>query len=199
VRVLEWVRANEGGLFDTSKITIGGFSAGGNLALAVAGSGAREGELKGVVAFYPAADYSVRYADLPPPPLLKLESMNKGTVITAADGQRFYDSYLCGLPYPYPEATLRDPRLSPVYAVPKRFPDKGRTMVLTCEYDYLNTTGNTMARALKEGGREPVVELVKGLGHGWDIFCQDGTEEAGVRDLYWRKAVAVIRRAQGNV
>ncbi|KZT53143.1 alpha/beta-hydrolase [Calocera cornea HHB12733] len=193
-RVLAWVRANEGGLFDTSKITIGGSSSGGNLALSVAGT--IEEPVQGVVAFYPPTDLTTSYRLKPAPPANLPRS--KGLFISASEADLLESAYIFGHPRPYASGLLADPRLSPRFAPPERFPGKGRTMIVSCEYDFLGEEGREMVRVLEEGGREPVGVQVEGLGHGFDQMRKDGTEEAKVRDEVWSKAVEVIGRAQGR-
>ncbi|KZT53138.1 alpha/beta-hydrolase [Calocera cornea HHB12733] len=190
-RVLEWVRANERGMFDTEKITIGGNSAGANLALAVAGT-AKEGELKGVVAFYPPVDFTVLYSKKPPPPRTRVERAI-GIVIPPREADRFHAAYQLDLPS---QAMLADPRLSPRFAPPEKFPGDGCTMILSCEYDYLDREAREIAQVLEDAGREPVRVWVKGMGHARDQLCDDGTEGARARDEMWRRAVEVIRHAQ---
>ncbi|KZO93576.1 hypothetical protein CALVIDRAFT_244514 [Calocera viscosa TUFC12733] len=116
-------------------------------------------------------------------------------VIPAAGGDRLAKADILSHPSPS-YATLSDPRLSPRFASPGKFPDGGRTMVLSVEYDYLAEDGKEVGRVLEEAGREPVRVWIEDVGHGWDILCSDGTEEAKVRDEMWSKAVGVIKRAQ---
>jgi len=73
---------------------------------------------------------------------------------------------------------LSDPRLSPLFADPLAFPDKGQTMILSCEYDYLGPEGRDTAKKLQEAGRDPVWVWLEGLGHRFDVMCQEGSEEA---------------------
>jgi len=195
-RVLDWVRANENGIFDTSKITIGGFSAGAALVLAVVGT-ANQGVLKGVVAFYPPTDFTTLYAAKPAPPIQHLPQ-SKGIIIPVSEGELMRDGYLLSLPRPYPQDVLADPRLSPAYAPAEKFPDKGRTMILSVECDYFGPEGEDFAKKLEDAGREPIRVFVEGLGHGWDGLCIEGTKEAEVRDEMWARAVKVIGRAQSD-
>ncbi|CAE6469177.1 unnamed protein product [Rhizoctonia solani] len=66
--IISYVITNKDGHFDTSRITIGGFSAGGTLAL-TAGVSQPKNTLKGVVAFYPCVDLSLETATRAPPPV----------------------------------------------------------------------------------------------------------------------------------
>ncbi|KZT53140.1 alpha/beta-hydrolase [Calocera cornea HHB12733] len=194
VRVLEWVRANEGGLFDTERITMGGFSAGANLALAAAGTA--EEPVQGLVAFYPPVDFTVPYAEKAAPPLTKLEGRDKGVVINLREGSLFRSAYLLSLPDPPTREMLTDPRLSPRFAPAEKFPDGGRTMILSAEYDYLDEEARGMAEELEAKGRAVERVWVKGMGHGWDGMCADGTEGARLRDVWWARAVEVVGKAQ---
>jgi len=154
-RVLDWVRANEGGIFDPEKITIGEFSAGANLALAIAGT-AQPGEIKGVVTFYPAVDATVSYASKPAPPAQQASGKGKGMVIPPKEGERIFSAYLLGLPLSHTHAILSDPRLSLLFADRLAFPEKWQTMILSCEYDLFGPEGRDMAKKLQEAGRDPV-------------------------------------------
>ncbi|KZO93574.1 alpha/beta-hydrolase [Calocera viscosa TUFC12733] len=194
-RVLDWVRANETGMFDTSKITVGGFSAGANLALAVAGT--VEEPVQGVVVFYPITDFTVPYRSKRPPPNLEMAT-RKNLVIPLSEGDLVHAAYLFDQPTPHTREMLADPRLSPLFAPPEKFPDKGRTMILSCEYDYLDEEAQQMGKVLEKAGREPEMVWVKGVGHGFDLGAADGTAEGKARDESWGTAITVLRRAQSD-
>ncbi|KZT53139.1 hypothetical protein CALCODRAFT_440514 [Calocera cornea HHB12733] len=189
--VLAWVREDTLGLFDTSRITVGGFSAGGNLALALAATA--EPGVQGMIAFYPPVDLTGPYSRKPAPARTKLDR-NSGMVISPSDEERSRKAYLLALSAS--EQALPDPRYSPLFASPDKFPGGGRTMILTCEYDYLAAEGEALARALEEAGREPVAIRVEGKGHSWDGMCVEGSEGARVRDEMWLRAAEVVRHAQ---
>ncbi|KAL5640359.1 hypothetical protein ACGC1H_007579 [Rhizoctonia solani] len=63
---IEYVLANTEGYFDTNRITIGGFSAGGALAITAKAS-LPKGTLKGVISIYPSVEVSLKYAIETPP------------------------------------------------------------------------------------------------------------------------------------
>ncbi|KZO93575.1 alpha/beta-hydrolase [Calocera viscosa TUFC12733] len=191
-RVLDWVRANEAGMFDMGRITLGGFSAGGNLALALVGTA--EEHVQGVVAFYPPTDCTIPYRLKPIPD--GQPPIGRGRMVSHEEGDRILAAYLFGLPTPWTREMLADPRMSPRFAPPENFPDKGRTMIVSCEYDYLGEEGREMGRVLEEAGRGPEVLWMEGMGHGFDQLCAEGSEDARVRDEVWEKAVKVIGRAQ---
>jgi len=195
-RVLEWVRANEGRMFDPEKVTMGGFSAGGTLALAVAGT-AEAKEIKGVVVHYPAVDFTVPYCSKPAPPTKPLAN-GRGHAIAPREGDKILAAYTLGLPLPHTREQLADPRLSPCFAPAANFPGGGRTMIMSCEYDYLGPEGSEMVKKLEEAGREPVGVWMDGYGHGWDLTKAEGTDEARRRDELWGRAVGVIRKAQAG-
>ncbi|KZT53137.1 alpha/beta-hydrolase [Calocera cornea HHB12733] len=193
-RVLDWVRANEAGMFDPSRITLGGLSAGASLAMALAGT--VEPPVQGVLSFYAPLDWTVPYHLKPAPPKADPPlPKKKGMVIPPAEGEKIAASYLLNYPPPQPREFLMDPRLSPRFAPPEKFPGGGRTMILSCEYDYLDAESRELLQVLEEAGREPVGVWVEGMGHGFDQFCADGSEEAAVRDVNWQKAIEVLRKA----
>ncbi|KZO93577.1 alpha/beta-hydrolase [Calocera viscosa TUFC12733] len=187
---LRWALSNPRGKFDTRRVSVGGQSSGGNLALALAGQFPR-GSICAVLAFYPSTDYTISYALKPAPAREKLP-MQEGTVLPIGLATFYRECYQRSLPAL--GLKLSDPRLSPRYADLSNFPDRGRTEILTCEWDRLDKEGQEMARLLLEAGKEPVVVRVEGVGHGWDGAARDG-EPRMKRDEEWERAAGVLKHA----
>jgi len=188
---LLYVLRNEEGRFDTRRVTVSGFSAGGALALAMVGclDGELKGKVKGVQVFYPPTDCTVPFSHKEPPP------PGPGGPIPPGDLELMRQAYLG----PYPWEKTADPRLSALFCDPAKFPGEGRTLVLSVEYDWLDAECREFARKLEEGGRRPVVRWEKGMGHGFDVFCREGTEESRRRDEVYKLLVEVVKRAQESV
>jgi acetyl esterase/lipase len=112
---LAWVAA-QGDKWDTTKISLGGFSAGANLALCLAAQRSISGgdNVKAVIAAYPPVDFVA-----PITPFKDVPSLAKGAsgfIIPTPIEKLFHQSYI-------PRGTDRtDPRLSPFYVSPKAFP-----------------------------------------------------------------------------
>ena len=172
--VTSWIFANAFNEWDTSKIILSGFSAGGNLVLATSASFGREGAnpIKGAIAFFPACDAS---GSLPPYRTCLPKTKFPGFVLTDEQARRRFDSYF----FAHPEPSVRKSLIaSPLYADAKTFPAK--VLLFTCEYDTLREMGEAMRKKL-EGNVDVRGRVIPGVGHNWDHFVghpgQKGFEE----------------------
>ncbi|KAI4717963.1 alpha/beta-hydrolase [Aureobasidium sp. EXF-10727] len=108
---------------NTSKIAMGGFSAGGNLSLSVAQDPSLQGKIKGLLLWYPSTDFSGKYRG-------EMRDAPDGTPdVLAKSGDLFTYGYLPN------GVDLCDPLLSPIYADRKLLPQKLR--FVGAEYDVL--------------------------------------------------------------
>ncbi|KAG8745048.1 hypothetical protein FRC10_009022 [Ceratobasidium sp. 414] len=167
--IIAHVLANEEGHYDTSRLTIGGFSAGGTLALVVSAT-MPQNTFKAVTVFYPMTnmdtDHQKRF-----PGILRF----------------FLSAYL-------PHTISRsDPRISPHNSPASAFPNK--VLLVVCEYDVLRDEAIEFAKVLKEGGKDAEVLDVPGVGHAWDKTTVDGTEAGEKRLMAYDKTVEVLRSA----
>jgi acetyl esterase/lipase len=168
IDVTSWVFANTSGEWDTSKVVLSGFSAGGNLALAMSASFGPDAAnlIKGLIAFFPACDTS---KPLPPArTYFPVDPKTKfpGFVLTDAQTRRRFDSYF----YAQPELSIRkSPLASPSYADITAFPSK--VLLFTCEYDSLREQGEALRKKL-EGNVDVRGWIVPGVGHNWDHFVE---------------------------
>lgn len=124
---------------DKSKVVIGGFSAGGNLACAVSQDKTLQGRIKGLMAFYPPANFLHTTAD---------ESMAnpKGAGATLPQDQLS----MFGWGYVKAGQDLRDPILSPIFAPRESLPPK--ICIFGCELDLLCRQAEIMAEKMASYG-----------------------------------------------
>jgi acetyl esterase/lipase len=141
--------------FDRSKVAIGGFSAGANLAMAVSRHPSLQGRIAGLMAFYPpvnftakAVDIAAREAELAGGAAAAVEVKSKSGGVLPQDGLTMFSwGYL-------PEGQdLRDPRLSPTLAKRDSLPKK--IYIVGCELDLLCAEAEKMAiKMAGPGGSE---------------------------------------------
>jgi acetyl esterase/lipase len=132
--LVESVLADTSLPIDPKRVALGGFSAGGNLALVAAQNASISSRIQAIVPIYPVVDYSGKY---------------KGPLRTTPDGQEdrlkkmnnwFYWGYI------RPGTDLTDPMLSPIYEE-EAFSGK-RMLFIGAEYDCLCHEAFEMARKL---------------------------------------------------
>ncbi|MCJ1356044.1 MAG: hypothetical protein MMC33_006038 [Icmadophila ericetorum] len=146
---------------DKSKVAIGGFSAGGNLALAAVQLDGLDGRIAGVVGFYPVVDFAK-----PITQKLQDRPATEKKDMLADSGKWFNWAYL------RPGEERQNPLLSPAFADKLSLPDK--ICLIGCEYDILCKEAEDMALTLaadEEGTRK-------------EINGEDCWEKGGVR---WEK------------
>lgn len=176
--VVRYLRARPE-LYDASRLSIGGFSAGGNLALASATAVLPKGTFRSVIAFYPPVDLVTK-------PENKTAPDTNGTVITPFIARIYEGSYS-------QSADRRDPRLSPSFAPVENFPDN--VLIVTAAIDYLTVEGEQLAlRIEKEGGKYVVAKRFDGCEHWWDKECEEGSDGAKKRDEAYNLVVEILAR-----
>jgi acetyl esterase/lipase len=166
VAVVEAILQDESIAVDHSRVAIGGFSAGGNLALSACQSPSLQGKIKAAVPWYPPVDWSVDYDH-------KLASRSyrhaKDVDNLAALAPLFNNVYL-------PTGTdQRDPLLSVLYAKRSELPPW--IFAIGAEYDMLNDEARRMMIRLAGESKVTGVETVA-------FERQDGR-------LRWRMATGV--------
>jgi acetyl esterase len=171
---LRWIVANAAQVgADPSRIAVGGDSAGGNLAAAVALRSRGSVSLVGQVLIYPntdqlADDESMRAAD---DPFL----FNKHSV-------EWYRSF-----YLVRSADAEDPLASPLRA--ETLAGLPPALVITAEYDPLRDQGEAYARRLADQGVQVKLSRYPGMAHGF--FTSLGTLDAARSALF--EAASVLR------
>lgn len=188
--VVNWVLQQED-RFDTSRLALSGFSAGANLALAVASASAAipERAIQCVIAFYPPLDlYTPSSAKSAPDPT--------GKPIPPAIASIFDRCYIPA------GVDARDPRISPQYQTQlERFPD--RLLLVTAARDALALEAEALATRMRQyqaassssPGHEVVCQRMHGCDHGWDKAAKPGSIEADARDKAYAMAVAMLSRS----
>ena len=169
--VLRWVFNNTED-FDSSRVLLSGFSAGGNLALVLAASLGEDisqrnrDSVRGVVAFYPPTDLSIAPGarSAPNPKYRNPIALHKL-------------SYKCYIPS---SVDPSDPYLSPSFADEKNFPSN--VIIITCDGDCLCTEAEDLADKLDDGTRRVISRRLTNVGHGYDKNCQEGSREERLRD-----------------
>ncbi|KAI9682353.1 MAG: hypothetical protein M1817_000407 [Caeruleum heppii] len=161
---------------DRSRIALGGFSAGANLALAIAQRPPLRQVVRAVVAFYPALDFTV--------PVAEKLARRTGTASTKRDMLESSAAYF-NWGYVSPGQDRRDPRLSPVFARKEDLPP--HVYLVGAEFDMLCSEARDMAERLarrKPGALEDQWEdhgirweLAKGLQHGFTHVKASGKVE----------------------
>lgn len=144
---------------DGTKVAVGGFSAGGNLAFAACQTEMLKGKISGVLGFYPALDMTesreTKEARRP-----KEKDVPKDEVGWSAD---FLD-----WGYVPSGQDRRDPLLSPRFAAPGDLPSKA--YLIGAEWDMLCWEAEATAKGLVEEEEE----RVDVNGDGWDGWVRGG-------------------------
>jgi acetyl esterase/lipase len=128
---------------DLSKVALGGFSAGGNILLAIAQVDDLRGRIGSVIAIYPVVDFSGTF---------------KGSFKTTKDGKRDAlegIAHLFDWGYISEGQNLLDPLLSPIYAKRESLPPK--IFMIGAECDVLCHEAEVMALRLAGDGPTPEV------------------------------------------
>lgn len=166
--------------FDLTKVAISGFSAGGNLALAASSTIFPRDTFRAALAFYPVLDmYTKSSSKVSPDP--------KGKPIPPAIAGMFDRCYIPS------QLDARDPRISPAYSSPDRFPD--RILIVTAAGDNLAGEGEALAARIdKLPGRQVVCQRMQGCNHGWDKKAPEGTMAGDAKEKAYAMAVAMLWR-----
>ncbi|HEX8688331.1 MAG TPA: alpha/beta hydrolase, partial [Pyrinomonadaceae bacterium] len=152
---LRWAQANAGALGVTSpaRVSVGGDSAGGNLAAVVAQLAARDRPPAAQLLIYPATD--VTSEEWPSKKLF-----GRGYFLARTDCDAFFDHYTGGT-----GVRREDPLVSPL-----RAPDLSGlapALVVTAGFDYLRDEGDAYARALEDADNLVVWRPFPSLAHGF--------------------------------
>ncbi|CAE6440981.1 unnamed protein product [Rhizoctonia solani] len=161
--IIGYVLTNTEGYFDIDRIAIGGFSAGGALAI-TANASLPKGTLKGVISIYPCVELSLKYAIENPP------VMSKGNVNSFPSNfiEMARDSYVP------PGTDMQDPRLSPVHVPVSLIPE--HILIIVCEEDALRDEAVEYGKKLKTEGVKVVLKEMKGIVHYWDKWAKIAEE-----------------------
>ncbi|KAG9121982.1 hypothetical protein FRC07_001818 [Ceratobasidium sp. 392] len=179
--IISHVLDNQGGYYDTFKLAVGGFSAGAALALSAV-STQPKGTVKGIIAFYPPADFSLNHTDRPQPEAPKDE---QNPLSTLSFIKLVNDCY-CPL-----GTDFSDPRLSPVNVPLSCFPK--HVFIAVCGYDPLRDEAIALAEKLKQGGIDVVLQDLAGVVHAWDKEAKERTHGGMARHNSYEAAVEMLK------
>ena len=163
--VVKWVYENYNSLgIDKNKISIGGHSAGANIAAGIALMANASGDFPVLcqVLDYPPVDL---YSDPETKNIIKNETITKELART------YTDMYIN-------VSDRKNPLASPLYASKKQLTGLPKTLIITAELDYLCSEGEEYALMLARAGVEVTVKRFLGSVHGFTINLQDGYMEA---------------------
>jgi len=169
--VAHWVRANAGALgVDPARIAVGGDSAGGNLAAALA-LDLRESEVRliGQLLIYPACDFDLTRPSMienAEAPLLQTRGMDRVNAMYAGD-------------------QLHNPRAAPLLATSHA--DLPPAYIAVAQYDPLRDSGLAYCQAVRAAGVSVSVDVGEGLIHGYlraMEYC-DASRESLARMARW--------------
>jgi len=150
---LQWIIENAESLGgDSSRVAIGGDSAGGNMA-AVTAIRARDAgiALRHQLLVYPVTDCTMTSTSY--------VANAEGYLLTADSMDWFIGHYLSG------GADAKDPRVSPLYADDLR--GLAPALVITAEFDPLRDEGEAYGERLEEAGNDVVLRRFDGQIHGF--------------------------------
>ena len=163
IAAVRWIRDHSHDLgIDPNRIAVGGDSAGGNLAAAVANL--QPIPLCFQMLVYPVTD-ARRISD-------SYRENAEGYRLTASGMKWFCDHYLSG-----PEGSSDDPRVSPLLADSSVLASAPPALVITAEFDPLRDEGEAYARRLLESGVPCTLTRYCGQIHGFfsmSHLCDDG-------------------------
>ncbi|MFL5563443.1 MAG: alpha/beta hydrolase [Gemmatimonadaceae bacterium] len=152
--VMRWAKANARALgVDPSRISIGGDSAGGNLAAVVAQRTTGSPDA-------PAAQLLIFPVTDPVTARPSRELFAKGLFLTMRDVEAFGRTYAGGQ-----SGDPRDPRVAPFFAPEKR--GLAPALVITAGFDVLRDEGEAYARALRDAGTTARLRRFPSLIHGF--------------------------------
>ncbi|KAG8679130.1 hypothetical protein FRC09_019230, partial [Ceratobasidium sp. 395] len=177
---------NQGGYYDTSRLAAGGFSAGAALAL-TAVAAQPKGTVKGIIAFYPPADFSLDHTDRPQPDVPKEEQ----NPLSAPSFMKLVQGCYCP-----PGTDLSDPRLSPINVPLSCFPK--HVFIAVCGYDPLRNEAVTLAEKLKQGGIDVVLHDLPNVAHAWDKEAKEKTHGGVARHNSYEAAVEMLKLVFGS-
>ncbi|SPO31903.1 related to lipase/esterase [Ustilago trichophora] len=169
-------------LYDPHRVTLGGFSAGGNLALVV---GAHLGpqRIAGVAALYPAVDFTIKPGQRPLPTKDRPDS---GFPLPAWMSNVFVDSYFVR------QQDKSHPLCSVYYVDAARFPP---LLLASGQVDTLHYASEKLVRKLKDAGRTDARFIsIEKEGHGFDKLAR-GPVSVKRRDHVYNEFADFLRQS----
>lgn len=163
--------------YDLTRLSVSGFSAGGNLALSACANLFPKDTFRSVLAIYPPTDLSVPVTE-------KIAPDPNGRPLPRGAMQLFSRCYVPGL-------DRRDPRISPALAPLDRFPR--RVLVITASCDSLCLEAERFAERLQQlPGSQVVCQRMEKCNHGWDKVPRAGPIQAAATKRAYGLAVEML-------
>ncbi|EGP82908.1 unnamed protein product [Zymoseptoria tritici ST99CH_1A5] len=158
-------------IYDLTRLSTSGFSAGANLALVASASSFTKGTINSVIAYYPPVDIAQD-------PDSKVAPDPSGNPIPASLARIFNDCYLQSGVDP------KDPRVSPTFLSVDSFPSN--LFLITCGLDTLAPEAEELAERLKKvEGINLEHKRMEKCDHAWNISTQEGTpQDAAKKEAY---------------
>ncbi|KAJ5605618.1 hypothetical protein N7510_008399 [Penicillium lagena] len=176
--VIRWV-LGQPDKYDLTRLSASGFSAGGNLALVAAGVLLPQDTFRSVLAFYPGVDLAKNPAE-------KIAPDTSGKAIPPRIA-RFFNN--CYIPV---DVDARDPRISPLYADPTRFPT--RLLMITAGRDNLAPEAEELvSRVKKQADHHVVFQRMENCDHGWDKSVNAGPIQEEAKRRAYSMAIDMLR------
>ncbi|CAE6451599.1 unnamed protein product [Rhizoctonia solani] len=179
--VVAHVLANRDGNYDTSRITIGGFSAGASLALVVSATMPKD-TFKAITAFYPVTNLCLTNSERPHHVEAKSRKLPRLPPFLL---NYFLKTYIAQT------TALGDPRLSPYNNTPSAFAE--RVLLVVCEFDPLRDEAIVLGKMLQKEGKLVRVVDIPGVLHSWDKDINVGVENDLKRAMAYDAAAEVLR------
>ncbi|CAG8243332.1 unnamed protein product [Penicillium salamii] len=185
--VVSWVRSQPE-RFDLSLISLSGFSAGANIALAVASSSdifpvGEKNIFNAVISFYGPMDMSLPTPEKP--------QADRSNWIMRDIFPPF--SHLCHKCLNLDRVDPTDPRMSPIKADPKNFP--ANVLMITAAQDPFAIEAEKLSEVLNNTeGKYSVSQRMENCAHGWDKEAVRGSSQCQAKIEAYDLAVDMLKR-----
>ncbi|CAG8923617.1 unnamed protein product [Penicillium salamii] len=185
--VVSWVRSQPE-RFDLSLVSLSGFSAGANIALAVASSSdifpvGEKNIFNAVISFYGPMDMSLPTPEKP--------QADRSNWIMRDIFPPF--SHLCHKCLNLDRVDPTDPRMSPIKADPKNFP--ANVLMITAAQDPFAIEAEKLSEVLNNTeGKYSVSQRMENCAHGWDKEAIRGSSQCQAKIEAYDLAVDMLKR-----
>lgn len=188
--VVKWVRSQPE-RFDIDCLSLSGFSAGANIALALSSSSAifsqqqesgKRDVFRAVLSFYGPTDMAL---ETPFKPIADPSNWIMRKIFPGF-------SRLCHKCLNPGIVNPEDPRMSPMFADPHNFPDN--VLIITAAQCAFAIEGEKLAEKLEGAGKYVECRRMEGCAHGWDKEAVRGTSQCVAKDEAYAMAVDILQR-----
>lgn len=185
--IVTWVRSQPE-RFDLSLVSLSGFSAGANIALAVSSSSelfpaGQKNVFNAVVSFYGPMDMSLPTPEKP--------QADRSNWIMRDIFPGF--SHLCHKCLNLNRVDPKDPRMSPINADPNNFP--ANVLIITAAQDPFAIEAEQLSDVLNNTeGKHSVCQRMENCAHGWDKEAVRGSSQCEAKIEAYDLAVEMLKR-----